>query len=76
MLSKAEATEQYVDAVAAMLSERPADFAPETDSDPKPTECYAVPEDEYLDVYMDGLSQHNKQGQQDLRDLIDGAAEQ
>ncbi|MFD4275073.1 hypothetical protein R2B67_17985 [Streptomyces cyaneofuscatus] len=75
-LSKAEVTKQCVDAFAAMLSERPADFDPETGSDPKPTECDAVPEDEYLDMYMDGLSQHNKQGQQGLQDLIDDAAEQ
>lgn len=75
-LSKAETLAQCVDAVAAMLSERPADFDPETDSDPKPAECDAVPEGEYLDAYMDGLSQHNQEGIADLEQQIEDAAEQ
>ncbi|MFE3387344.1 hypothetical protein [Streptomyces anulatus] len=75
-LSKAEITEQCVDAVAVMLSERPADFDPETDSDPKPAECNAVPEDEYLDAYMDGISQANREGIADLEQQIEDAAEQ
>jgi hypothetical protein len=75
-LDAAEVTQQCVDAVAETIGNRAADFDPENDSDPKPPECDALGEDEYLDAYMDGLSQSNQQGLEDLRDQIDGAAEQ
>ncbi|WP_097865974.1 hypothetical protein [Streptomyces sp. rh34] len=60
-LSKTETLAQCVDAIAEAISARPADFDPETDSDPKPPECDDISEDEYLDVYMDGLQQSNEQ---------------
>lgn len=59
-IDKAQLVQQCVDAIAEVISARPADFDPETDSDPQPTECDAVPEDEYLDAYYDGLAQANE----------------
>ncbi|MFD3655977.1 hypothetical protein [Streptomyces sp. NPDC058620] len=56
-LSKAEITRQCVNAIAEAVSNRPADFDPETDSDPQPAACDALSEAEYMDAYMDGLSQ-------------------
>ncbi|MGW6743769.1 hypothetical protein ACWGDX_24125 [Streptomyces sp. NPDC055025] len=59
-LSQAEITQQCIDAVAEVVSQRPADFDPETDTDPQPTECNGLSETDYLDAYMDGLSQSNQ----------------
>lgn len=61
-LSKAEQTQACIEAVADVITARPADFDPETDSDPKPAECDSVPDDEYLDAYMDGLQLSNERG--------------
>ncbi|MFE6931762.1 hypothetical protein ACFVDT_06995 [Streptomyces sp. NPDC057699] len=71
----AQATKECVDAVAATIGARPDDFDPENDSDPKPDACKSLSEDEYLDAYMDGLSEANKQGLADLQDQIDEATE-
>lgn len=61
-LSAAEQTQACVEAIADTITARPEDFDPETDSDPKPAECDTVPEDEYLDAYMDGLQLSNERG--------------
>jgi hypothetical protein len=67
-LSTAQQRQACVDAIAATISARPTDFNPDTDSDPKPAACATIPEDDYLDVYMDGLALSNKQG----RDALGG----
>lgn len=59
-LSKAEQTQLCVDAVADVISSRPADFDPETSDDPKPTECSHLSDSEYLDAYMEGLLGSNR----------------
>ncbi|MEV7871493.1 hypothetical protein AB0P17_36585 [Streptomyces sp. NPDC088124] len=74
-LSKAEITQQCIDAVAAVISQRPADFDPEADTDPQPAECDALSETDYLDAYMDGLQQSNQDGRDALQRQIDEAAE-
>ncbi|WP_329114475.1 hypothetical protein [Streptomyces sp. NBC_01353] len=61
-LSAAEQRQACVEAWADVIGARPDDFDSETDSDPKPAECEAVPEDDYLDAYMDGLMLSNKRG--------------
>ncbi|MFJ4837164.1 hypothetical protein [Streptomyces sp. NPDC088746] len=75
-LDAAAATQQCVDAIAETISNRAVDFDPENDSDPKPPECDAVPEDEYLDAYMDGLNQSNRDALQDRQEQRDKEAEQ
>lgn len=55
-LSKAETTQQCIDAVAAL---EPADNG-EVPFEPTPTPCAALPDREYLDAYMDGISQANR----------------
>lgn len=49
-----------VEAIADVIDQRPADFDPENDTDPKPEECAAIAEDDYLDAYMDGLQLRNQ----------------
>jgi hypothetical protein len=71
----AELTRECVDAVAATIGARPEDFDPENDSDPKPAACNALPEDEYLDAYMDGLSQSNRAALEERQRERDEAAE-
>ncbi|MFF5784200.1 hypothetical protein ACFY8P_04425 [Streptomyces sp. NPDC012693] len=73
-LSAAEQRQACVDAWAATLGARPADFNPETDTDPTPAACNGIPESDSLDAYMDGLMQHNRAGQDELRRQIDEAA--
>lgn len=48
-----------IEAIADVIDQRPDDFDPENDSDPKPDECAAITEDDYLDAYMDGLQLRN-----------------
>ncbi|MGW1814083.1 hypothetical protein ACWCQM_11055 [Streptomyces sp. NPDC002125] len=74
-LDAAEVTQECIDAVAATVGARPDDFDPENDSDPKPDACKSLSEDEYMDAYMDGLTEANKQGLADLQDQIDEATE-
>ncbi|RLV66341.1 hypothetical protein STAN_1862 [Streptomyces sp. CBMAI 2042] len=69
---KAATVQACVDAVAGL----PAGEDGSVPSEPVPAECAGLSDGEYLDAYMDGIEQSNKQGQQDLQDLIDGAAEQ
>lgn len=69
---KAAATAQCIDAVAQI----PADDDGSVPSEPVPTECSALTDSEYLDAYMDGISQSNRDGIADLQDAIDDAAEQ
>lgn len=59
-LSAGEQRQACVEAWADTIGARPSDFNAETDSDPKPTACEAIPEDESLDVYMDGLELSNQ----------------
>lgn len=73
-LSADEQRKACVDAIAATISARPSDFNPDTDSDPKPDACATIPEDDYLDAYMDGLQQSNKAGQDALQKAIEDAA--
>ncbi|MEV4974435.1 hypothetical protein [Streptomyces scopuliridis] len=74
-LSQAEITQQCIDAVAAAISQRSADFDPKTDTDPQPTECDGLSETDYLDAYMDGLQQSNQAGRDELQRQIEEAAE-
>ncbi|MGC4912715.1 hypothetical protein [Streptomyces albogriseolus] len=71
----AEARQACVDAWAETISDRPADFDPETDTDAEPSECMGLPEDEWTDRYMEGLEQSNQAGRDALQDLIDEASE-
>ncbi|MFF8034903.1 hypothetical protein [Streptomyces sp. NPDC016626] len=71
----AEARQACVDAWAETISNRPADFDPEADSDIEPAECEGLPEDEWTDRYMEGLAQSNQAGRDALQDLIDEASE-
>lgn len=73
-LSADEQRQACVDAIAATISARPSDFNPDTDSDPKPDACATIPEDDYLDAYMDGLQQSNKAGLDELEKAIEDAA--
>ncbi|WP_073947640.1 hypothetical protein [Streptomyces kebangsaanensis] len=71
----AEARQACVDAWAETISNRPADFNPDTDSDTEPNECKGLPEGDWTDRYMDGLTQSNQDGRDALQDLIDQASE-
>lgn len=70
----AEQREACVDAWAVTISDRPADFDPETDTDPTPAACTGIPESDSLNAYMEGLMQSNRAGQEDMRRRIDEAA--
>ncbi|MBL3669065.1 hypothetical protein JL475_24340 [Streptomyces sp. M2CJ-2] len=72
-IDPAEARQACVDAWADTISDRPADFDPEADSDTEPAECEGLPEDEWTDRYMEGLEQSNQAGRDALQDLIDEA---
>ena len=63
-----------VEAIANAITNRPNDFDPENDSDPKPTECAAIAENDYLDTYMEGLRLSNQRGRDELQRQIDEAA--
>jgi len=71
----AEARQACVDAWADTISNRPADFDPEADTDTEPAACEGLPEDEWTDRYMEGLEQSNKAGLDELQDLIDEASQ-
>lgn len=73
-LSKADITAQCVDAVAEVIDTRPDTFDPDTDQDPKPTECNSLSDSEYLDAYMDGLSQRNRDAIDEMQRKIDEAS--
>ncbi|MEU9861316.1 hypothetical protein AB0D99_10590 [Streptomyces sp. NPDC047971] len=73
-LSAAEQREACVDAWAATIGARPADFNPETDTDPTPDACTSLSESDSLDAYMDGLQQTNKAGQDAFKKAIEDAA--
>ena len=55
-LSKAEQTRQCVDAVADVA----AAASGEVPSEPTPAPCASLNDSEYLDAYMDGISQANR----------------
>lgn len=64
-LSKVEATEQCIDAVAG----QPAD------DESKPAECESLSDSEYLDANLKGVQQRNKAGREDLQRQIEEAQE-
>ncbi|MFJ3950353.1 hypothetical protein ACIPXV_09810 [Streptomyces libani] len=64
-LSKAEVTEQCIDAVAAQAN---------GDED-KPEECAPLSDSEYLDANFKGVQQHNEDGQDELQRQIEEARE-
>jgi hypothetical protein len=66
-LSKAQLAQQCTDAVAALTPNADG----EVPSEPVPAECAQLSSSEYLDAYMDGISQSNQQGIDDLQDAID-----
>ena len=70
-LSKAEQTQQCVDAVASLTPNE----AGEVPSEPTPAPCAPLTDSEYLDAYMDGIAQSNKAGQDELQRKIDEASE-
>lgn len=70
-LSAAEARAACVDAWADTIAARPDDFDPESDSDPDPAACKGLPEDEWLDMYMEGLQKQNEANVDELRDCLD-----
>lgn len=71
-VDKAATVKACVDAVA----ELPAGPDGSVPSDPVPTECTDLSDSEYLDAYMDGISQANREGIADLEQQIEDAAEQ
>jgi hypothetical protein len=70
-LSASEAHAACVDAWAATIDARPDDWDPETDTDPEPPACKGLPEDKWLDRYMEGLQKRNGENQRELRDCLD-----
>jgi len=64
-LSKAEVTQQCIDAVAAQTGE----------DEGKPQECEPLSDSEYLDANFKGIQQHNKAGQEELQRQIEEARE-
>lgn len=68
--SSADGVQACVDAVATR--------APGPDGsvpfEPTPTPCTDLPDDEYLDAYMDGIAQGNQAGRDELQKQIDEAA--
>lgn len=73
-LSAEEARAACVDAWADTISARPSDWDSETGDDPEPAACAGLPEDDYLDMYYDGLQQSNKAAQDRLGDCLDDPA--
>lgn len=69
---KATTVKACVDAVAGL----PAGPDGSVPSDPVPTECTDLSDSEYLDAYMDGIAQANREGIADLEQQIEDAAEQ
>jgi hypothetical protein len=61
-LSHADLIQACVDAVAGV----PADDDGSVPSEPRPGPCTGLPEDEYLDAYMDGIQQSNQAGRDGL----------
>lgn len=57
--SKAEITQQCVDAVAQRAT---TDESGEVASEPTPAPCAPLSDSEYLDAYMDGIHQINQTG--------------
>jgi len=74
-LSAEEARAACVDAWADSIGARPDDFDPETDSDPEPAECAGLPEGEWMDRYMEGLSISNQRGLEERQRELDEASE-
>lgn len=58
--AEAEAIRLCTEAVTKAVGERPADFNVETDTDPMQPEYQAIPEEDYGDAYMDGVSRANQ----------------
>lgn len=73
-MSAEEKRAACVDAWADTISARPADWDPEVDNDPEPAQCTGLPEDEWLDMYWDGLAQSNEAGRQELGECLDDPA--
>lgn len=57
-VDKARVTQACMDAVA----EIPADESGEVPSEPTPAACAPLSDSEYLDAYMDGIIQGNREG--------------
>ncbi|SCK20175.1 hypothetical protein YUYDRAFT_02094 [Streptomyces sp. ScaeMP-e48] len=68
----ATTVQDCIDAVA----EIPAGPDGSVPSDPVPAECADLSDSEYLDAYMDGISQSNQDGIDDLEQQIEDATEQ
>lgn len=70
-LSKAEITEQCIDAVA----QRAADTTgAEVPSEPTPAPCAGLSDSDYLDAYMDGISAANNAAREELDRLSESEA--
>lgn len=73
-LTAEEKRAECVDGWADTISSRPADWDPDVDDDPEPTECAGLPEDDWLDMYYDGLAQSNEAGREELGECLDDPA--
>ncbi|MFJ9887167.1 hypothetical protein ACIQRW_15035 [Streptomyces sp. NPDC091287] len=71
-VDKATTVKACVDAVA----ELPAGPDGSVPSDPVPAECTDLSDSEYLNAYMDGINQSNREGIADLEQQIEDATEQ
>ncbi|MFE2046649.1 hypothetical protein ACFXAZ_38210, partial [Streptomyces sp. NPDC059477] len=60
-----------VDAWAETISNRPAGFDPDTDSDAEPDACAGIPGDDWLDAYTDGLQQSNETGRNEIDECLE-----
>jgi hypothetical protein len=70
-LSKEEVTRQCVDA----LTERAMESEGEVPFDPTPAPCAPLGDSEYLDAYMDGISEANRAGLEERQRERDEASE-
>ncbi|MGW1492576.1 hypothetical protein [Streptomyces sp. NPDC002402] len=59
-LSKAEQTQQCVDAVADVATDSEGTSTDGVPFEPTPAPCLPLSEHDYLDAYMDGIMQHNR----------------
>ncbi|MGW8988312.1 hypothetical protein ACWGRF_00030 [Streptomyces zhihengii] len=73
-LSAAEARAACVDAWADTIAARPDDFDPESGNDPDPVACEGLPEDEWLDMYLEGLQKSDEANADEMRDCLDDPA--
>lgn len=69
-VSAEEAAQACVDAVAEL---EPGEDG-SVPFEPAPDECASLSDSEYLDAYMDGIAQSNREGIEDLERLIEEAS--